>query len=79
MALDQFCKTVRDIICYSFRAEFLHRQKMLDGILKENANADLVFLVDCTSSMKPYIETTKSQIQNIVAACVEEFENQVKR
>ena len=52
---------------------------MLDGIMKENANADLVFLVDCTSSMKPYIETTKSQIQNIVAACVEEFENQVKR
>lgn len=46
-------------------------------MIKENSNADVVFMLDCTGSMGPYIENTKSQIRNIISACIEEYENQV--
>jgi hypothetical protein len=62
---------------YIFRAAFLHRQKLMEGMIKQNSNADLVFMMDCTGSMASHIETTKSQIANIVNVCVAEFENQV--
>ncbi len=60
-----------------FRAAFLNRQKLLEGMIKQNSNADLVFMMDCTGSMASHIKTTKSQIANIVNVCVSEFENQV--
>ena len=34
--------------------------------LKANRNVDVTFLIDCTSSMKPYIHEAKEQIGNIV-------------
>ena len=34
-------------------------------MIKENSNADVVFMLDCTGSMGPYIENTKSQIRNL--------------
>jgi hypothetical protein len=59
------------------RAEFLERQRLLEGMIQQNSNADLVFMIDCTGSMSPYIDTTKLQIIGIIEACVAEFENQV--
>jgi hypothetical protein len=47
-------------------------------MIQQNSNADLVFMIDCTASMSPYIDTTKLQIIGIIEACVAEFENQVR-
>jgi len=55
----------------------MNRQKLLEGMIKETSNLDLVFMLDCTGSMGSYIETTKSQMNSIITACVEEYENKV--
>ena len=46
-------------------------------MIKDNSNVDVAFMLDCTGSMSSYIANTKSQIQSIIEACVEEYENKV--
>jgi hypothetical protein len=41
---------------FFFRYKFSKRQKAIDTMLKKSTNADVVFLLDCTGSMTPYIE-----------------------
>jgi len=60
-----------------FRAKFLERQTDFERAICQNTNTDLVFMIDCTGSMAPYIDETKSQIAKIVEACVAEFDNKV--
>jgi hypothetical protein len=59
------------------RVESKNRQKHLEAMIKKNLNLDVVFMLDCTGSMAPYIETAKSQIKNIITTCIEEHENKV--
>jgi hypothetical protein len=53
------------------------RQKNLGGIIKQNLNLDVVFMLDCTGSMAPYIKTAKAQIGNIITTWKEEHGGQV--
>ena len=46
-------------------------------MIKNNSNVDVVFMLDCTGSMSSYIDNTKSQMQSIIEACVEDYENKV--
>ena len=60
-----------------FRLNFFERQRRFEDAIKRGSNADVVFMVDCTGSMAPYIENTKSQMKKIIETCVEEYENEV--
>ena len=57
---------------------FNKKQETLAKLIIENSSLDLVFLVDCTGSMLPYISQTKQDIDYIVDFIKEEFENKVK-
>ena len=57
---------------------FNKKQETLAKLIIENSSLDLVFLVDCTGSMLPYISQTKQDIHYIVDFIKEEFENKVK-
>jgi hypothetical protein len=46
------------------------------GLLKEAGSIDLLFLIDATRSMKPYIDRSKEQVKGIVADVKREFLNQ---
>ena len=57
---------------------FKKKQETLAKLIIQNSSLDLVFLVDCTGSMFPYIFQTKQDIDYIVDFIKEEFENKVK-
>jgi hypothetical protein len=53
------------------------RRKNLDGIIQKKLNLDVVFMLDCTGSMAPYIKTAKDQIGNIITTWKEEHGGKV--
>ena len=46
-------------------------------MFKQDQRADLVFMMDCTISMNPYIKESKRQIKDIASLLMKKFENQV--
>jgi O-acetylhomoserine/O-acetylserine sulfhydrylase-like pyridoxal-dependent enzyme len=45
--------------------------------MNQDHRADIVFLMDCTVSMKPYFEASKRMVKDIVVHSVLKFNNQV--
>jgi len=67
-----------DTKSFGARLEYENRQRVLENTLKQKKSVDVVFMVDCTSSMQPHIWETKNQIRNIVKETVQTFGNEVK-
>jgi uncharacterized protein with von Willebrand factor type A (vWA) domain len=55
----------------------LARQKLYKRRMNQNHRADIVFLMDCTGSMKPYFEASMKMVKDIVEHSVLKFDNQV--
>ena len=72
-------KREKDKMLSTKTIELFHKkQETLAKLIIQNSSLDLVFLVDCTGSMFPYISQTKQDIDYIVDFIKEEFENKVK-
>ena len=57
---------------------FREKQEVLQKLIVDNSTLDVVFLVDCTKSMEPYINETKDNVEHVVDEIKRVFENEVK-
>jgi len=57
---------------------FLRKQKLLEKMLKKYKSLDLVFMVDCTGSMAPYINEVKEKIGDVVSFSKETYDNNIR-
>ena len=57
---------------------FREKQEVLQKLIVDNSTLDVVFLVDCTKSMEPYINQTKGNVEHVVDEIKRVFENEVK-
>ncbi|KAK4554000.1 hypothetical protein LTR86_008841 [Recurvomyces mirabilis] len=54
------------------------RARNTSGLFRDASSTDLLFLIDATNSMKPYIDSAKQQVRSIVSDIKEAFLNQAE-
>ena len=57
---------------------FRRKQELLQKLIVNDSTLDVAFLVDCTNSMTPYINTIKIGIEKVVKKIKEMFDNKIR-
>ena len=71
-------KKEKEINLQRKKSLYLQRQRYLVQLIAKNSALDVAFLMDCTSSMRSYINEAKKNIEYVVNLIQEEYGNKVR-